>query len=566
MDSFLSVIGKRGVYILKTQIVCGRKKRDQDEKIQRRYPAGNTTLKSEKMEKKSMPVKGLSSGGLILLVLFFSAVLSACGTIETELPLSTQTPLLPPTDEPIMELEPDEPAATKVPEDRVKIIGEVTNQIYFSIAQMRGLGSYDLEIEGTLYNGFRLSDISGYVIPIPETNKVIFTSNDGDTFELPFADIRACSDCFLVLTADDHTELVMPGFDKDYWMVGVAVIEFVVDETLAAEDGKSVEEEQVIDGRDHLFCLVTDSAGILDKSFNETAWKGILDAVGAYGIEGKYIESIGEADYEENINAFLEDDCDMIIPVGQTLEGAARKAAEANPNQHFALIDTSFADYLNMAGSLFELQDATFLSGYLAAGMTETGIIGTYIGILSPITQESLDGFGMGIAHYNDVHGTKVQLLGWDMATQQALEVGNFPSTDLGRSLGEILLDEGVDIIMPILAGPIGDGTLAVMVERDTGLLIGVDHDWSLSHPEWSEHVLTSVIKNVDLFVFEMVTKELLGEFEAGDWMGTLGNGGIGIQYGVDWIDQIPDNLKVEIEDLVEKISADEIITLPVRE
>lgn len=504
--------------------------------------------------------------GLILVIFMLAAALSACGPKETEPPPLTDTPLPPPTEEPTAEPEPEEPAATKAPEDRAKIIGEVMNQADFSITQLRGLGLYDLEIEGTTYNGYRLSDIFSNVIPTPEANKVIFTRKDGDTFELPLSDIQACSDCFLALTADDHLELVMPGFDKEYWMVGVAVIEFVVDETLVAEEQEPVEGEQVIDGRGYLFCQVTDIAGLFDKSFNETVWNGILDAIDAYGVEGKYLESKGEVDYELNINAFLGEDCDIIIPVGYMLEGAARKAAEANSDQHFALIDISFADYPNMAGSLYKLRDATFLTGYLAAGMTETGIVGIYVGVLSPATQELLDGFGMGIAYYNEVQGTDVQLLGWDMENQQALEVGNFPSIDVGRRVGEILLDEGADIILPIAAGPVGGGTLAVMVELDAGLLIGLDSDWSLAYPEWSKYVLASAMKNVDLFVFETITKGLLGEFESGDWMGTLENGGIGIHYGVDWIDQIPEDLNAEIEELIEKIIADEIVTLPFRD
>ena len=83
--------------------------------------------------------------------------------------------------------------------------------------------------------------------------------------------------------------------------------------------------------------------------------------------------------------------------------------------------------------------------------------------------------------------GTNVQVLGWDYKTRQGLEVGNFESTDDGRKMGEQLMDEGADIIMPV-AGPVGLGTLAVMEERDSGMLIGVDNDWSLANPDKAKY------------------------------------------------------------------------------
>ena len=110
--------------------------------------------------------------------------------------------------------------------------------------------------------------------------------------------------------------------------------------------------------------------------------------------------------------------------------------------------------------------------------MTETGIVATYGGINIPPVTLFMDGFVLGVEKYNEVHGTDVQVLGWDIEAQDGLFTGNFESTDDGRTLGEYLHDEGADIIMPV-AGPVGSGTLTVMEERDTGYLIGVDNDWS---------------------------------------------------------------------------------------
>ena len=102
--------------------------------------------------------------------------------------------------------------------------------------------------------------------------------------------------------------------------------------------------------------------------------------------------------------------------------------------------------------------------------MTETGIVATYGGINIPPVTIFMDGFVLGVEKYNEVHGTYVQTLGWDIAAQDGLFAGNFESTDDGRTLGESLLDEGADIIMPV-AGPVGAGTLAVLEERGTGMI-----------------------------------------------------------------------------------------------
>jgi len=92
-------------------------------------------------------------------------------------------------------------------------------------------------------------------------------------------------------------------------------------------------------------CQVTDVGGIDDKSFNATAWKGIQDAIADLGIEGKFLESQQQTDYEKNINAFLEDECDVIISVGFLLADATAAAAEANPEQNFATIDVDWLEY-----------------------------------------------------------------------------------------------------------------------------------------------------------------------------------------------------------------------------
>ncbi|MFL7813147.1 MAG: BMP family protein, partial [Anaerolineales bacterium] len=321
-----------------------------------------------------------------------------------------------------------------------------------------------------------------------------------------------------------------------------------------AEEEQAPAEETA---KQFLACQVTDVGGIDDKSFNATAWKGMEDAVDAFGIEAKYLESQQQTDYAANINAFIEEDCDLIITVGFLLGDDTLAAAEANPDQLFGIVDVNYLEAPNIYGSGYAVNESAFLMGYLAAGMTETGVVATFGGINIPPVTAFMDGFVLGVQYYNEVKGTDVQVLGWDVAAQDGLFVGNFESTDDGRTLGESLLDEGADIIMPV-AGPVGAGTLAVLEERDTGYLIGVDNDWSLSYNP--DYIIGSVMKNMDVYVYKLIEATMNGAFESGNFTGTLENGGVGIAWGgVD----IPADLRAEVDALIPGIISGEIPTLP---
>lgn len=313
-------------------------------------------------------------------------------------------------------------------------------------------------------------------------------------------------------------------------------------------------------------CQVTDTGGIDDKSFNELAWSGMERAQEDFGVEIKYLESQQQSDYEVNINALIEEGCDLIIPVGFLLADATAVAAEANPDQYFAIIDNGNMDLANVRGNGTQIEEGTFLAGYLSAGMSETGKVGTYVGILFPATQAFMDGYAMGVAYYNEVKGTDVEVLGWDMEAQTGLEAGNFESLDDGRAFAEALMDDGADIIMPV-AGPVGLGSLAVMAERDSGMLIGVDSDWAVANPDQADYILASALKKIDVFVYDSIEKVLDGTFAGGeDYILTLENGGTGVGYGSAWEAQIPDELKAEIDDLAAQVIAGEVEVMPTRE
>ncbi|HHH82987.1 MAG TPA: BMP family ABC transporter substrate-binding protein, partial [Chloroflexi bacterium] len=173
-----------------------------------------------------------------------------------------------------------------------------------------------------------------------------------------------------------------------------------------------------------------------------------------------------------------------------------------------------------------------------------------------------MDGFALGARYYNEVHGTDVQVLGWDPEAQTGLFTGNFESLEDGRNLGESLMDEGADIILPV-AGPVGLGTAAAAEDRGGVYIIGVDADWVLTNPQYEAITLTSVLKNMDVTTMQVIESVINDTFAGGVTVGTLENGGVGLAPFHALDDQVPADLKAEIEDVAAKIIAGELSANP---
>lgn len=310
-------------------------------------------------------------------------------------------------------------------------------------------------------------------------------------------------------------------------------------------------------------CQVTDTGGIDDKSFNATAWKGVEDAMAALGIEGKYLESQQQTDYEKNIQAFVDEGCNIIVTVGFLLGDATKAGAEANPDTKFSIVDYAYDPVIpNVIGQVFDTDQAGFLAGYAAAGMTKTGKIGTFGGLQIPPVTVFMDGFALGAAYYNQQNGTNVEVLGWDPATQTGLFTGNFESTDDGKTQGNNLLDEGADIIMPV-AGPVGLGTAQAVKERGNAYIIGVDSDWYLTAPDYKDIILTSVLKNMDITTMQSIEQAKDGSFAGGVIVGNLENGGVGLASFHDLDAMVSADLKAQLDQVAADIVAGTIKTKP---
>jgi basic membrane protein A len=324
----------------------------------------------------------------------------------------------------------------------------------------------------------------------------------------------------------------------------------------AAPAGEETGGEEMAD---FTACQVTDTGGIDDKSFNETAWNGVLLAEDELGVAGQFLESQEQADYEENINAFIEEDCGIIVTVGFLLGDATAAAAEANPDRLFSIVDFAYdPPYDNVQAQIFNTDEAAFLAGYLAAGVSETGVVGTFGGLQIPTVTVFMDGFYYGVQYYNEQNGAEVEVLGWDPAAETGLFAGNFESTDDGRRLGESLMDEGADIIMPV-AGPVGVGTAAAAQERGGVYVIGVDADWYETQPQYADITLTSVLKNMDVTTLNAIEDSMDGSFESTTVVGTLENGGVGLAPYHDLAGMVSDELDAEIDSISDGIVAGDI-------
>ncbi len=297
-------------------------------------------------------------------------------------------------------------------------------------------------------------------------------------------------------------------------------------------------------------CQVTDVGGIDDAGFNQTAWKGVEDAKAAMGIEGRFLESQAETDYAANLNSLNDGSCDIIVTVGFLMGDATKAAAEANPNQKYSIVDFAYDPTIpNVLGQVFATDQAAFLAGYLAAGMSKSGVVGTFGGLNIPPVTAFMDGFVYGVNHYNSQHGTSVSVLGWDPAAKEGLFTNNFESLDDGRAFAQNLYDEGADIVMPV-AGPVGLGSAALASElgADALKIIGVDADQVATDPDHEAIYLTSVLKRMDSTVGAAIAAAADGTFAGGLTVGTLENDGVGLAPFHAFEDAVPAELKAELD------------------
>jgi basic membrane protein A and related proteins len=297
-------------------------------------------------------------------------------------------------------------------------------------------------------------------------------------------------------------------------------------------------------------CMVTDTGGIDDRSFNASAWQGVQQA-GNSKITGKYLQSTSASDYVPNINAFISQKCGIIVTVGFLMGDATQAAAKAHPGQKFSIVDFTYSPALtNVDALLFNTVQDGFLGGYLAAGMSKTGIVATFGGQKLPTVTIYMDGFWDGVQYYNTKHGTHVKVLGWNEQTQNGTFTGDFTDQTKGQQVTNTFITSKADIIFPV-AGNVGLGAAKAVQQADQGganvNMEWVDTDGCISAATYCQYFITSVQKGIQTAVKTAVQAAANGTFTGGNYIGTLANGGVGLAPFHQFASKVPASLQSEL-------------------
>ena len=371
--------------------------------------------------------------------------------------------------------------------------------------------------------------------------------------------VAACS------SDSDDTTTTAAGGDETTTTAGEETTTTAGEETTTtAGEETTTTEAMAFEGEPIKTCLVTDLAGVDDRSFNASAWAGVQAAMdaGFATDDSFFLESTDASDWQPNIDQMVSQGCQHIVTVGFALGEVTAINAQANPDIIFSMVDNVLTDenfaplaLPNVRELVYQTDQAAFAAGYLSAGVSQTGVLCTYGGANFPTVAIFMDGFTRGAAHYNEVKGTDVQVLGWDVDAQDGLFTGSFTDMDLARSTAESLFQENCDIIIPVGGAinlPAGDAI------NDSGIdaaLVGVDADAYFAMDEQYQSLwLTTVEKAIGPLVTLSVQQQAEGSWTAGAFVGNLGNDGVGLSDYHDWDAKVPGELKVEVEQLLQDI------------
>lgn len=275
-----------------------------------------------------------------------------------------------------------------------------------------------------------------------------------------------------------------------------------------------------IDGKSEFSTsMVADTGGINDQSFNQSAWEGLQAFSEETGAKVSYLESAQVSDFSSNFDKLTDGDMDLIWGIGFNTAEAMLSAAEMNPDQTFAIVDNEFGEGTpeNIASAVFDVQDSSFLVGYIAGLTTETNRVGYIGGMKSPTMDKFEYGYVAGVEYAAKELGKDIKV---DVQFAES-----FTDAAKGKAMAASMYSSGADIIFHA-AGGVGVGVIEQAVEENK-LVIGVDRDQSYLAPK---NILTSALKNVGVATKEL-SKEVMNGTDIGGQTFTYGlaEGAVGI-------------------------------------
>jgi basic membrane protein A and related proteins len=290
--------------------------------------------------------------------------------------------------------------------------------------------------------------------------------------------------------------------------------------------------------------LVTDIGGVNDQAFNQLAWEGVQKASTDMGLEAKLLESRQPSDYETNIDALATEGYNVIITVGSLMGDATALKAGQYPHIKFAIVDHADVNLPNVTSLMFAEDQAGFLAGVLAGGMSRSGFVCSVSSLRTDASGRYMTSFFQGASWQA---GPEVKFMNNYINIQTTEE--NVPSSNdstQGRETALRLIGESCDVVFAI-GGDAVHGALLAAQENNLPA-IGADVDQYNTDPEVQSVLITSAMKNVDIAVYNYLRTVADGSVTNGISTGTLQNGGVGLAPFHDWDGRIPYDLKAQIQ------------------
>jgi basic membrane protein A len=264
--------------------------------------------------------------------------------------------------------------------------------------------------------------------------------------------------------------------------------------------------------------VVFDMGGKFDKSFNEAAYNGAELFRKETGIAYREFEVTNEAQREQALRNMARRGSPIVVGIGFSQASGMEKVAREFPKTKFTIID-AVVDLPNVQSVVFKEHEGSFLVGMAAAMASKSGKVGFVGGMDIPLIRKFALGYEEGAKYVNP----KIEVFQNMTGTTPA--AWNDPTR--GGELARSQFDRGADVIYAA-AGATGLGVL--QAAKDKGrLAIGVDSNQNHLQPG---SVLTSMIKRVDLAVYQAFRTARDGSWKAGVRALGVAEGGVG--YAID--------------------------------
>ena len=297
--------------------------------------------------------------------------------------------------------------------------------------------------------------------------------------------------------------------------------------------------------------LAYDLGGRGDQSFNDAAARG-LDKAKAAGaaVAGELEATNGEPDSAkvDRLNQLIDDGATDIVAVGFAYAGPLGTVAKANPKVHFAIIDdfTPGTDTgANIANLTFAEEQGSYIVGAAAALKSKTGHVGFIGGVNTPLIQKFQAGFDAG------AKATKADIKIDNKYITEPPDFGGFNAPDKGQTIAKGMYDGGADVVY---AAAGGSGAGVFKAAKAAGKLgIGVDSDqYNLpSLADVKSVIMTSMIKKVDVAVFDFIASAVNGKPLSGQSVYDLKAGGVDYSTSGGQVDDIKTKLDAIKADIV---------------